>query len=73
MAYESTDKTPQQIINEYNTFLSKYNLTTTFNKLSYLYIMYKAHKFGNHSVTAVYKVSTPCYPQTDYKRNTKRK
>jgi hypothetical protein len=57
-AYKPTNKTISQIINEHNNFLAKYQLTTPSTKLPFLYVIHKAHKFGNRPVTAALNVTT---------------
>lgn len=63
-AYKPISKTIKQIITEHNQFLSQYQLTTTYNKLPFLYIIYKAHKHGNRAVTAAFNVTTTLLAKT---------
>jgi hypothetical protein len=57
-AYTLLNQTPTQIINAHTKFLTQYQLNADNDKLPYLYIIHKAHKFGNRGVTAAFNVTT---------------
>jgi hypothetical protein len=62
--YEQSPYTVNEIITQHNIFLAKYQLTTNFTKLPYVYIMHKAHKNGNRGVTSAFNVSTSTLAKT---------
>jgi hypothetical protein len=62
--YESTNKSIQNTIQEHKKFLTQYQLTTPYNKLPFIYIIHKAHKFGNQAVTTAFNVTTTLLAKT---------
>jgi hypothetical protein len=63
-AYKPTNTSIQNTIHEHQKFLSKYQLTTPYNKLPFIYIIHKAHKFDNRAVTAAFNVITTLLAKT---------
>lgn len=58
ISYELINKTPNEIMLSHQTYLETFQLSSPYNKLPYLYIIHKAHKFGNRGVTAAFNVTT---------------